>query len=534
MKLNVWLSADAKTPFEFEVQGVAVEAGKTQAIKPVDSHGIPLGLRATEIARVEQVFDLRTAPIKRIEYLALGKAGERQHKEPLVMSKFSEADVEKENPKEDAKTVSGIERRRYLKVSEQIRQMPLGVVVVADQAYMKDLLEEVGRSKLRIQIAQTEWSRFHGTLNFAVPAQPKGPIGPGPAPKADGPANNHEDPNAPGLVEVSIYGIASLYEKYPADKPVPKADPDGKGEGEGDKKPTAQRDQNWLRLHELINRSLPMPGPDGNMLTPEQRKLWDFAAGKLDGRRATEKYFARQKLGVDPRMAFADDDMRDCLATLDIEAVHARYTTNLKGLYDNAADYQKKYVNGQIQEVFEIFDEPVRKPEGEGWVFEIRGTTWFDVGTVQGRDFVTHTLIANLNKQAKDPRLPADLKDRIGHILFYNVWRDPNPRPDTFHFIHASLIDNLMPAEGGVPMGGVEGVPYQSTGVRPNEVGPKAPNAKSAAKARARYEFVILFVWKEPPASAPVVKDGAEIGKPWAPFFDPIGPPDTGRNRGRK
>ena len=546
MKLNVWLSADATQPFAFEVESPTVEAGKTLLIKQVDRHMIPADMRASQITRVEQVFDLRTAPVKRIEYLVLGKVGERQHKEPLVMSKYSERIVGLEKAKEESKTVNGIERRRYLKATEHARQMPFGLVVLADPACMKDLLDEVSRSRMRFQITQSEWSRFHGELTFAIPAQPKGP-----APKEDGPANNREDRHSAGLVELSIYGIATLYENYPADKPAPKADPDS------DKKPTVPIDSSWLRIHELINHSLPMPGEKGNMSGADQRKWWDFATEKQDGRRAAEKYFARRRQGVDPRLAVGDDDLRDCLATVDIEAVHNRYVTNLKGLYENAADYQKRFVSPKEEDWFAGMnaDELKKMPEGEGWVFEIRGTTWYDGPGSKTKEFILATLVSNLKRLANDPKSPPDLKGKISHVFLYNVWRDNEARPATFRFIHASLIDNLIPApwrdieprpatfrfihtsliDNLIPAPMEEGVggnflPLGMPSAYGSGAEPKVLKPKPAAKARARSEFVIVFVWKEPPSTGQSTsKLPEEKPKPWAPFFDPIDPPDTRR-----
>ncbi len=475
MKLNVWLSADARQPFVFEIEGTAVEAGKMMPIKQLESHIVPGGLRAVEIARVEQEFDLRTAPIKRIENLAVGKVGERQNKEPLLISKLSSKAAANEKTKLYARTPNGLERRRYLHVSNAMRRLPFGIVVVADQAYMKNLLEEFGRSKLRFQITQSEWARFRGTLTFAQPPVAKGPNAP--SPEVDGPANNREDPNAPGLIEASIYGVASLYEKYPADKPIPNADP------KGEKKTLAQSGQNWLRIHELINRSLPIPGPDGNMLT-DQRRLWDFATDKQDGRRAVAKYFERMRQGVDPRAAVAGDDLHESLATVDIEAVHNRFTSNLKGLYENAADYQRRYVDPE--DIFGTMVEEDRKkpPEGEGWVFEIRGTTWYDVSTVKGKDFIRRTLLANLQREAKNPKLVTELKSKISHIFLYNVWRDSDPRPDTFRFIHASLIDFLMPAPTEEMKGGFFR-PIGMLGAVADVGGPKAQNPQTSGQSPA-------------------------------------------------
>src|SRR5205814_4369632 len=70
---NIWLSDDPDAkPFRYVVEGTTIEAGKTEKITFVDKkhtvyEGNPRGLY-----RVEQVFDVRTAPVKRIDALDVG------------------------------------------------------------------------------------------------------------------------------------------------------------------------------------------------------------------------------------------------------------------------------------------------------------------------------------------------------------------------------------------------------------------------------------------------------------------------------
>jgi hypothetical protein len=186
-------------------------------------------------------------------------------------------------------------KKRYLEVTKQVRRMPVGIVVVVDQAYMQDMLLAFANSPLRFQITQVNWTRFRDTLsgiggsggglpgegisygsgqvNFSGSPDPDGPrpsrgsspmsftpspppmsftpppmsftpppmsftpppgsMGPGMAgpgypgsgypgssyPGSYGPSTVSESQITSSLVELSIYGIVSLYEKYEAPKP---------------------------------------------------------------------------------------------------------------------------------------------------------------------------------------------------------------------------------------------------------------------------------------------------------------------------
>ncbi len=316
---------------------------------------------------------------------------------------------------------------------------------------------------------------------------------------------------------------------------------------------------NWLRINEYINDCLPVPGPaekGGNMVASEAViELWKNSEG---GERATEKYFERIKKGIDPKLAYKQDDMREFLPAVDIEAVHCRYTRDLGGYFKNAKDYCLKYVGLDLA-TFSGMEKSERDPmmletpvfpTGAGWVFEIRGTTWYERGTTKGPELLKMTLLPNLKKLSKESQDPA-IKGKVSHIFLYNTWKDEAPRQDSYHFIYKSLIDYLMPgaapAVGETP--GVFAQPGATAGPPPwkplskSEVGkaaavgadagagnpyqrtliPRAPKkddtgekseSKEEKKAanKPRYEFVILFVWSEPvpsdrfsqPATAPL------------------------------
>jgi hypothetical protein len=132
-----------------------------------------------------------------------------------------------------------IDRARYLQVQYRdpkqpkmgsvCRHLPLGMVLIVDQAVIPDVLAAIANSRLRIQVTQVQLQHVHNikpehTLTPAAPAagRPEQPNGPGPmgmpdrggtsgAGQAAKPAGEEEDPN---LVELAVYGIAALYEHF--------------------------------------------------------------------------------------------------------------------------------------------------------------------------------------------------------------------------------------------------------------------------------------------------------------------------------
>ncbi len=275
LRLNIWTGEPRRTaPFPFEIEGVSVPARNTLPIKYIPAHELPSEWPARGLFKVEQVFDIRTIPVKRIEYFEIGKLSDRNNNLPLRMAKFSEDAARKEAPVTASsgsesrpgpmgtpspmglpgpmgapmgQTYEGaapvlnartreyqLNRLRYIDVTGQLRRMPIGFVVVTDQSYMKDIVESVANTKMRFQTTQVEWSRFHHTLYYRNPgatysgiqrgmgeeAEP-GPVGrSGPMYGAgfryntSGPENSSQDQYSANLMELSVYGLLSLYEKY--------------------------------------------------------------------------------------------------------------------------------------------------------------------------------------------------------------------------------------------------------------------------------------------------------------------------------
>jgi hypothetical protein len=138
--------------------------------------------------------------------------------------------------------VNQLTRNRYLSVTGQCRHLPLGVVVIVDQAHIHDFLASLASSPLRVQITQVMLQHARGiapplpaSADMMTPmgpmlppvgplgtgkggdrdrTPPRPPVGPG-GPGLPG-VGQEEDPN---LVELTVYGIAGLFERFPSKKP---------------------------------------------------------------------------------------------------------------------------------------------------------------------------------------------------------------------------------------------------------------------------------------------------------------------------
>jgi hypothetical protein len=355
MILNVWLNTVPNAPpFEFRIGGEFLPgAGTTKTKKLTDKDGKETGKEetvpanvleideltkdnlipasygdVTEIVKVEQVLDMRTVPVRRIEALELGFRDSRYAASQMFQPKFKDWEAKEGDaasgtvattpqpggPMGNTGTSldkpgmvgppSGIggpfgmpgmggsttsqtthgggsleavingNKKRYITVNPQVRRMPVGIVVVVDQAYLQDVLLAFANSPLRFQITQVTWKRFRGTLDglgtggggggsssdpvytgggnvsseFTMPGPGKGgsmfgppmgfkppvgmPTSPGPSMGGMQPGMPAGGPSGPffggsgtmttvsesqltaGLIELSVYGVVSLYEKY--------------------------------------------------------------------------------------------------------------------------------------------------------------------------------------------------------------------------------------------------------------------------------------------------------------------------------
>lgn len=392
---------------------------------------------------------------------------------------------------------------------------------------------------------------------------------------------------------------------------------------------------NWITLNKFVNESTPIPGPPGYPDKAQPIPGYHNMIGPLEtywrstkGIRAIEKLQERVGKGVDPLLALVDDDFREYLAMVDIEAVYARHTTNLKAVYENLAAKHNKEIGGKRSfpgsdrvpgDWWENkADRPMPppsnvpeelRPEGEGWIVEVRGSTyWRPIPTDDVDKFIQDTLLQNIitrSRSLPEPKTEAEreaaardpylnVRGKISHAFVYNVWEDKNPSAGTFMFIRNSLIDPMIsgdassssgtpsgpfgmggfPGMGGSTSGGTSWTPLVSGGSGgassggfgpavgmggfPGPIGPGAPAvptpmgpgtsapkggesvAPKGIKVRPRFEFVVVFVWKEPTPSDKLRKinkvqaqstttgtGGGKFGSP-PPSSPPPSAPSTG------
>lgn len=270
--------------------------------------------------RVEQVFNWRSVPVKRIDVVQLGYSAHRVANRTLKPYPGFAPKVDPNAPDATAGampsmsmpgggsmsmpgggmgsgeggegmggrggmgmgmgapanvTANGLLKNRYIEVTPAVRRLPVALVLIVDQHHVQEVLTAFANSKLRIQTTQVHWDRSYenvrppeeaATMETAGGSTPgmggrgatgdtgssEGPgggrgmasgggramgggkaggfgsMGGGPGggyPGLGGMGSgmgsllNMEEEEDMNLVEMSLYGIASLYEKYPPKAP---------------------------------------------------------------------------------------------------------------------------------------------------------------------------------------------------------------------------------------------------------------------------------------------------------------------------
>src|SRR5262249_5219592 len=143
---------------------------------------------------VDQVFNWYTSPIKRVDHIETGNKLALSHRsaihplQPKQIGKKEEEATPSAAPPSSERggmggmmpagempgmttsggnasgtlTPNGLEKSRYLDVSDQARRMPVAMVLVVDQSYVQEVLTAVANSRLRMWTTQWEWQHTHG------------------------------------------------------------------------------------------------------------------------------------------------------------------------------------------------------------------------------------------------------------------------------------------------------------------------------------------------------------------------------------
>jgi hypothetical protein len=145
----------------------------------------------------------------------------------------------------DATPNISLDRARYLFVTDQSRHLPLAMTLAVDQSHLNEILVALANSRLRFQTTQVEFHRLPAVAGanpaggmglpsggFSGPpglspsrgSFPRSPAAPPPGVGSSmpmtgiTPTTTTPPSTNPNLVEVTIYGIASLYERPREDK----------------------------------------------------------------------------------------------------------------------------------------------------------------------------------------------------------------------------------------------------------------------------------------------------------------------------
>lgn len=240
--------------------GAAAQGGFAPEVVPVEGEPLLPGescsfsgnLRVLPepVERVTELFNWRNAPIKRIDGLRMQAHASKNASVPLRMNGVIS--------KGEAKTTaSGLTRERYIEIAGPVRRIPFGVALIVEQQYLQDILSAFANSRLRIVLTQVNWQHFRdlirppvksaadvafdplaklkkkakgGGVGARVPGRGRTDEEVAPPPTGgaavlnEGPAGPVPEEVITDLLEVAIYGTATLYKPYaPADQPPPAA-----------------------------------------------------------------------------------------------------------------------------------------------------------------------------------------------------------------------------------------------------------------------------------------------------------------------
>jgi hypothetical protein len=215
-------------PEKIQIPGLPLEPRDTPKGAPKDSRTVqiklPPGVQRTGIYKVEQVLNWETAAVRRIDNICFGPLGEgipqahRIFPEPLRAykdeKKAGDPNLppgigEVAQPILKGPTAHGLIRERYMEVTKQLRRMPVAVSLIVEQEHVDRVQTSFNNSRLRFLTNQVLLNRYAKSVRpqddpqKGIPAQP---VGGGGSSVSDELETN---------VELVIYGVITLYEKYP-------------------------------------------------------------------------------------------------------------------------------------------------------------------------------------------------------------------------------------------------------------------------------------------------------------------------------
>jgi hypothetical protein len=191
-----------------------------------------------DIKEIKQVLEWETSPIRTIEELRVPALAQRQAdltlKPGLSFVEKKEAQAESAGSAPASSTfsrgggstapggggrtadpnapvsvtpINGLDRLRYLHVTEQSRHVPFGIALIVEKSAVPDVLAALANTSLRIQITQVDQQRVRGVAS-ARDAAKRAMV-----------STREDDAN---LVELVIYGICTVYERVPEKTEKPK------------------------------------------------------------------------------------------------------------------------------------------------------------------------------------------------------------------------------------------------------------------------------------------------------------------------
>lgn len=226
-------------PVVLPVHGDTLAVGKEWAFA---DYPLDLANRPDGILGVMQLYDAHTSPIRRLDHVFIGQQSHRTFKPSMKMHKVSSGGAsagpapaakggaaapppvistigdKRREPDAASRTEYGLLKERYADVTDQVRRLPVALVLLVDQWYIPEIEAALANCRLRFQIVQVGWHHYRGTIASDAPEEKAGEGVPKVLPgrgKADS-----GDEQAGNLVELKLYGVASLYERFKSSAPA--------------------------------------------------------------------------------------------------------------------------------------------------------------------------------------------------------------------------------------------------------------------------------------------------------------------------